>query len=154
MSSSLLCIASGGSLVDLDGTFFIQLGIFFVMFIFLYVALFKPVLRLIDARREATDGATEQANETREKAAKLANDVDAQLVDIRAVAAKERARLVDAARQKERELLASAMDAARTEMEKARAEMARSAETLRSQLHGDIGTLADAVASRMIDKAS
>ncbi|MBN2529112.1 MAG: ATP synthase F0 subunit B [Deltaproteobacteria bacterium] len=152
MSSSLLNIASGGSLVDLDGTFFIQLGIFFVMFIFLHFALFKPVMRMIAARREATEGTTQRALQMKFDASELADDVDGKLVDIRSSAILERNRIIDDAREREREILSNAHAAAHREMENARVKMQSSGDAVRDQLRKDVGQLADAVMSRMLKK--
>ncbi|MBN2715000.1 MAG: ATP synthase F0 subunit B [Deltaproteobacteria bacterium] len=153
MSPTLLCIASGGSLVDVDGTFFIQMGIFFVMFIFLHFALFKPVMRMIAARHEATVGTTKKSQVLCEEAAELVADVDRKLAEIREEAAWERNRIIGDARKTERELLAAAQEASRREMANARGQMSESATGVREQLKKELGALADAVASRLMNRA-
>lgn len=154
MFLSLLSIASGGSLVDLDGTFFIQMGIFFVMFIFLHFALFRPVMRMIAARREATEGTTEKAHRVKEDAEKLGRDVDNKLREVRAMAAEERNRIVEDARVREREVLGVAQEAVRQSMTTARERMRTNAKSVKAQLTGELSQLADAVASRITGRAS
>ena len=153
MSFSLLSIASGGSLVDLDGTFFIQMGIFFVMFIFLHFALFKPVMRMIAARREATEGTTEKAFRLKDDAEKLTRDVDAKLAEVRIAAAAERNLIIEFARDNERDVLGAAQEAVRKDVTAARERMKTSAQNVKAQLTAELGQLADAVTSRMIGRA-
>jgi F-type H+-transporting ATPase subunit b len=154
MNLSLLSIASGGSLVDLDGTFFIQMGIFFVMFIFLHFALFKPVMRMIAARREATEGTTEKAHRMKEEAEKLGRIADEKLMEARAAAAEERNRIIEDARDREREVLGAAQEAVRSSMTTARKQMTTNAQKVKAQLTGELGQLADAVVSRITGRVS
>jgi F-type H+-transporting ATPase subunit b len=154
MCLSLLSIASGGSLVDLDGTFFIQMGIFFVMFIFLHFALFRPVMRMIAARREATEGTTEKAHRMKEEAEKLGRDVADKLREVRAMATDERNRIVEDARDREREIIGAAQDAVRQSMTSARERMRTNAKSVKVKLTGELGQLADAVASRITGRVS
>src|SRR5207344_235341 len=52
---------SGGSPVDLDASLFVQLGIFVVAFFMLRALVFKPVMKLFDARVEAMEGSKQEA---------------------------------------------------------------------------------------------
>ena len=54
---------SSGSLVDIDATLLIQLGVFIVMIGLLKKLLFGPVIRLVEARFDATEGALSAAKE-------------------------------------------------------------------------------------------
>ena len=44
LSAFLSAVLSGGSIIDLDGTLFVQLAMFFVAFGLLYVLVFKPMV--------------------------------------------------------------------------------------------------------------
>jgi F-type H+-transporting ATPase subunit b len=145
--------SGGGSLVDLDGTFFIQLGLFFFMFVFLYALLFRPMVRLIEARREATEGAMDRAKATSAEAEKLAGDVDARIADIRASAAEERDRMVEQARRQERDLMASALEESRGTIEKARLELEERGREVRARLESEVDAMASAVAERILGRS-
>jgi len=54
--------------IDLNITFFFQWAIFIFMMIFLNQFLFKPVLRVIDARKEKVEGTHESAEALNEQA--------------------------------------------------------------------------------------
>jgi F-type H+-transporting ATPase subunit b len=153
MAPHFLSIAAAGSIVDIDGTFFIQLGIFTVVSVVLYAILVRPVVRLIEARREATEGAKDRAGRVAEEAAALARDVDHQLLDIRAAANAERIRSVEEARRQEREILERARAESRRAIESARAEMERSAATARAGLQREVDALASVVAARVLGRS-
>lgn len=153
MAAIFLIPAAEGALVDLDGTFFVQLGIFLFIFIFLYAVLFRPMVRLLEARRQATEGAREAAHEMAEETAKLSAEVEGQLVDIRSAAGAERNRIVEQARRQERDLSLKAREESRKAVETARAEMERRGAAVRQQLTGEVEGFAGAVASRVLGRS-
>ena len=64
MPSSLavsVLLSSGGSVIDLDATLFVQMGVFFCAFFILKFLVFRPVMDVFDARDQATGGAKEDA---------------------------------------------------------------------------------------------
>jgi F-type H+-transporting ATPase subunit b len=148
----LFTVAASGSIVDLDGTFFIQLGIFTVVALVLYGALVRPVVRLVEARRDATEGTMERAAGVRERAAAMRRDVDRQILDIRGAASAERVRFIEEARRREREVLDRARGDTRKAIEAARAEMEKSAVQVRSGLTREIDAMATAVAARVLGR--
>jgi len=120
------------------------------MLVFLHLFLFRPVLRLIDARREATTGTSTRASDMKARAAALAADVTAQLADIRTAAASEKERMLAAARVREKQVLEAASIHTRGQMATARRQMDLSAQDVRRQLAGEVDALADAVAARLM----
>ncbi len=149
----LSSVAAAGSIVDLDGTFFIQLGIFTIVSLGLYVLLIRPVVRLIDARRDATEGEMARAAAKKEEAAAMRRDVDRQILDIRIAASAERVRFIEEARRREREVLDRARGDTRKAIETARTEMEKSAVQVRSGLEREIDSMATAVAARVLGRA-
>lgn len=150
MSPHLLAIASGGALVDLDGTFFIQFGLFVFMFIFLYFALFRPAIRLIEARREATEGTRERAIAMRKEAEAFSDEVDRQILDIKSAAILERDRMIEQARRRDRDLTAEAREKSRKAAQNARMQMKRDGEMVRKELEAEVEALATGVATRIL----
>jgi len=153
MAPHFLSLAKAGSIVDIDGTFFIQLGLFTLVSLFLYFALVRPVVRLIEARRDATDGAKERAGKLGDEAAALKRDVERQILDIRTAASAERARFVEEARRRERETLDQARARSRAAIETARAEMEKSGAEARTVLTREVEAIASAVAARVLGRA-
>lgn len=105
LSAILGALLSGGSIIDLDGTVFVQLGLFFLAFLLLRSLVFKPMLAVLDARDQAIDGAKEEAKkldvEVKEKQASF----EAELRKVRTASSEERDRLRAEGLELERRLL-------------------------------------------------
>jgi F-type H+-transporting ATPase subunit b len=59
------------ALIDLDNTFYIQLGIFLLLMFLMKVLVYTPFLTLEETRYNATDGAKKQAKELHKRAEEL-----------------------------------------------------------------------------------
>jgi F-type H+-transporting ATPase subunit b len=153
MAPHFLSIVAAASIVDLDGTFFIQLGMFTLVAVVLYAALVRPVVRLIEARRDATEGTMERAAGMKEDAAAMCRDVDRQILDIRTAASAERVRFIEEARRREREVLDRARADSRKAIEAARGEMEKSAVQVRAGLEREVDAMATAVAARVLGRS-
>src|SRR5512145_2135357 len=99
LTSSLL---SGGSVIDLDGTLFVQLSIFFVAFFLLRALVFKPMVALFEAREAAIGGAKAEAQRLVAEAASAGQTFDEELKKVRVQAGKERETLRAEAQKRER----------------------------------------------------
>lgn len=145
-------VAAGGSLIDLDATLFIQLGIFLLVFILLRFLLFRPVIQLIEKRREVTTGKKEEAEKFERDSEKLQAEFDKQMAEIRAAAGAEKDRIIEQARRQERDLLVKAREDARAIVEEAKADANAQAAVAREEIRGEIDGLVSAVASRILGR--
>jgi F-type H+-transporting ATPase subunit b len=144
--------ASGGALVDLDATILIQFVIFIFVFLVFRQLLFKPAIRLIEARREATEGTRTKAEKMDNDAKELNEDVEKRLKEIRSSASSERDKLVDQARRSERDLMTRAREDAHGILAQSRKEMSEQALAAKKELEKEIGALADSVASKILGR--
>ena len=147
-----IVLASCGSLIDIDATILIQFAIFIFLFIILWRFLFRPTIRLIEARREATEGVLINAKKMDEEASGLSEEVEKRLGEVRSMASSERDQMVDRARAQERELLAKAREDARSMVDNSRKEMAEQSEAARQALKGETAVLADSVAAKILGR--
>lgn len=149
LSSVLL---SGGSMIDLDGTFFVQLALFFVAFGVLHGLVFRPMIALFEAREEAIDGAKAEASRLSTEASGADKSFDDRLRDVRAKAGLERDRLKADGRELERSLL----ERVRVEIEASTAETEKQVATraleLRGELSRTVPTLAAQIASKLLER--
>lgn len=140
-------LAAGGEhpLIDIDGTLFIQFGLFLVMAFLVTQWLFKPYLRMREQREQGIDGAIKEAED-------MASQADGRLAEYESKLAKARARAHDEQRKlrieanayqaevtsKARTEANSAMNESRdkleVEVDKARAELMPQAESLASEI--------------------
>src|SRR5690606_22599551 len=81
--ASLLASAAA-PVVDIDGTFFIQAGIFLLLMAILYPLLFKPWLATQQRREQAIAGTTAAASDLRARAEEEARNYDTRLAEVRA----------------------------------------------------------------------
>ncbi|MCP4603984.1 MAG: ATP synthase F0 subunit B [Proteobacteria bacterium] len=152
MTTPIFILASGGSIIDLDATVFIQLVIFLFMFVFLRQFLFRPVIKIIEARREATDGMRAAAEEFDEEARKLNDDLDKQILDIRSSASEERHRMVEQARRQERDVLIKSREDSRGVVEQAKKEASEQSDEAWRALREEVNTFASTVATRVLGR--
>lgn len=153
MLTPISIVAASGSIVDIDKTVFIQLGVFLLLFLVLRQLLFKPVIRLIEARRLATEGTRTEAKAFDEEATKLSGDVEQQLADIRSSATAERRRMVDQAKRQERELLIKAREDSRAMIDQTKQELESQAEQAKQTLREEIDAMVDVVATKVLGRA-
>jgi F-type H+-transporting ATPase subunit b len=150
LSSLLLAIP----VVDIDGTLFLQLGIFLALVFILGPLLFKPWLAAQARRTEAVEGALAQSKAMRTEADELAKDYDQRLE-----LAREKAQIVrsDARRQEETAqaaTLAAARSDANASLARERERIATETATAREALGARVDELADTITLKLLGRAS
>lgn len=154
MHAPLPLLASAAApVVDIDGTIFIQAGIFLLLMAILHPLLFKPWLAARDRRELAINGTTEAAADLRARAEELARSYDAGLAEARAKAAAMRSDAVKGGEAERQRQLASARATAGTELEELRLRLAREAEAARETLGARVDELARDIASKLLGRA-
>ena len=148
ISSSLL--ASKIPVVDLDGTIFVQAGIFLLLLLILRGLLFKPWLEARERRVEKIDGAIKAADDLKTKADALGEEYDQRLA-----AAREQALEVsnDARRKSDAEgaeLVGAARQEAGNKLEKSRAELEQEIAKAREALSGRVSSLAQEITTKVL----
>jgi F-type H+-transporting ATPase subunit b len=152
LSAIMGVLLSGGSIIDLDGTVFVQTAMFFIAFGFLYALVFKPMVAMLEAREEAIDGAKDQAKrldvEVKEKQASF----EAELRKVRSASGEERDRLRTEGQEIERQLL----DRVRTEtasmVTEAKNRLDTEAKLARQELSSEKSALAREIASKLLGR--
>jgi F-type H+-transporting ATPase subunit b len=136
--------------IDVDGTFFIQAGIYIALILVLNPLLFKPWLAAQARRRESIDGALEKAKNLRVEADALSEEYDSRLADARdrAAASRSKARREEEAEQAK--TLAEARDEAAKDLDAARERTAREADAAREALRGRVDELAAQISDKVL----
>jgi F-type H+-transporting ATPase subunit b len=150
--SSFSSVVASGTLVDLDATFFVQIAIFLVLFLLLRPLLFKPVIRLIEARRVATEGVSAEAAELSRKVTALRGEVRDRLGKVRAEAGGERDRLLAESRGEERKVIEGAREEALSTIAEARGDLDRQVSQVRDQLQSEGRVFAEMVVEKVLDR--
>lgn len=140
--------------VDIDGTLYIQLGIFLLLVLVLGPLLFKPWLENQERRKAAIEGALAQSRSMRSEADVLAKDYDQRLE-----VAREQAHGVRSDARREEEAaqavkLAAARDEANAGLVRERERIAAETVTAREALGARVDELADTIANKLLGRAS
>jgi F-type H+-transporting ATPase subunit b len=150
MSTAYLAVATAPEshepqLIDLDGTVFVQLGMFLLLMAILRQFLWKPYLKVKGERVTRVDGYREEATRLEAEAAERLAKAEAALAEARRVGAGERAEARAVAQKRENELLAQANATAQKALADARARVNASLAAERAKLQqtaNEVGTQA------------
>src|SRR5690242_16895869 len=80
-------------LIDVDGTLLVQLALFLIMLAILSRVLFRPYMKLREARHKGIEGARQDAHAMQERAKTIIADYDNKLSQARLRGGEERTRL-------------------------------------------------------------
>lgn len=147
-------VAAGGEhpLIDVDGTLWIQLGLFLLMGLVVTNWLFKPYLRMREEREKGIDGA-------RKEAETMTSEADSRLADYESKLAAARSRAYDEQRKLRAEATAyqaEVTDKARAEANKAieesRAKVREQVEAARAELMPQAETLAGQMTAKLLGR--
>jgi len=156
MNLQLLLLAAEGHkappLVDIDGTVFVQGGIFLFLMFVLHHLVFRPYLAMRKEQGEATAGAKIEAEKETASADERVADYEERLMEAKKGAALGRVEERAAGDAKAKEILGAARERAEAKIAKARSEMAKSAPAARLALRTRADDLAKAVAEKILDR--
>ncbi len=148
----LLAAEKSAPLIDIDGTVFIQFGIFLVMMAILYAFVFRPYLKVRDQREAGIGGARGEAKAAEERAGALGADYEAKLLKAKQRGAEERGKVRAEAAAHERDVLGRARDEAQKEIAKVREAAAAQEQRARATLLADAPTVGKSIASRLLGR--
>lgn len=151
-TSTVATLASGHPLIDIDGTAFIQFGLFLLLWFVSKKLLFVPYLNLRERRKQGIEGARAEADRmTAEADAKLA-DYDKQLAVARNRANEEGRKVRAEAVSHEREVTDKARATAQRAIDEAHAKMREETEAARKQLMPQADQIAKQIASKLLGR--
>lgn len=152
LSAFLGALLQGGSIVDLDGTVFVQLAMFFIAFLVLYALVFKPMVALLDAREEAIEGARDQAKQLDSDVRAKQEKFETELRRVRTTSGEERERLRGEGQELERQLLDRVRAETQGLVSEAKVRLDGEALAARGELNAQNGDLARDIASRVLGR--
>ncbi len=125
--------------LGIDASFFVQLGIFLLVFLWLRYIYFVPFLKLIQRRESLSEGRSDEARRLEEDSARMEQEYGETFAKIRKRASTERDADLALARKEAQRLAEEARGQAKAKLDSVREAAARSAEadltSLRSQVH-------------------
>jgi len=152
LSAFLGVLLSGGSIIDLDGTVFVQLAMFFIAFVVLYLLVFKPMVALLDARDLAIEGAKDEAKHLDAEVLSKQATFETELKRVQGTAGDERERLRAEGQELERRLLETVRVETTQLLNDAKAQLDTESATARSGLVARWPELARILVSRVLGR--
>jgi F-type H+-transporting ATPase subunit b len=148
----LYLLASDRPLINIDGTLFINIGLWLVLFFILRGLLWRPMLRLITAREKGTQGSRDDARHLEADAKAKRAEFEAAQRRARAAAIEERDKLRAEGQKIEAQVLAEARETLGTELEKQRAELRVQRDALRTEMRAMVPALATQIATKILGR--
>lgn len=152
LTVALSVLLSGGSMIDLDGTLFLQIAIFFAAFLILRSLVFRPVMSLFDAREQAIDGARQAARDMEQEAETSRVKLEGELKAVRQAANEEREKVRGEAQKTARDQTERARAEAEQLLTAARVKLDQEGAQVRTQMNALVPTLASQIASKLLGR--
>jgi len=150
--TTIVSIASGHPLIDIDATAIVQFALFLILMFVANKLMFQPYLALRERRKAGIDGARAEAERmTAQADAKLA-DYEKQLGVARNRANEEGRKVRGEAVVHEREVTDKARATAQTAIDEAQAKMRSETEAARAQLMPQADAIAKQIASKLLGR--
>ena len=152
MNVLFTALLSEGSIIDLDGTFWIQLGLFAVAFLALRPLIFRPMVALFEARENVIEGAKLEALRLQDEVSAETEEFDEEMRRIRLQAGEERDRLRAEGKHLERSVLDRVRQDTEKQLAEADAKLAVEASKLRDEMKATVPALAKQIASKLLNR--
>ncbi|UCH29048.1 MAG: ATP synthase F0 subunit B [Myxococcales bacterium] len=152
MNLLFTALLSEGSIIDLDGTIWIQLGLFAIAFLIFRPLIFRPMIALFEARESAIEGSKLEALRLQDEAAAESQEFDEEMRRLRLQAGEERDRLRAEGKRLERTVLDRVREETDKQLAEADSRLASEAAKLRTEIDGSVPALARQIASKLLSR--
>jgi len=138
--------------IELNATLLVQWGIFIALMIFLKYFLFKPVLRVIDARQAKVEGTFVGAKDLQVKAATSKEEYQAKLGAAKEKLFARAAAIRESAAKESKGLMEKAREEALSQVESTKERVQHDSEIVRRELVANVDSLARSIAGKILDR--
>lgn len=152
-SSAFGVLLSGGSPIDLDGSMFVQMGIFFIALLILRSLVFQPVMKMFDAREAAVGGAKGDAEAMEADAHGKREHFESEMRKVRAEANQKRDALKAETQKLARELTDKAREESSAAVSAGKAKLDAEADKTRTEVQAQVPVLAKQIADKLLDRS-
>lgn len=140
-------------MISFDWTLFLQFGNFIVLLALLHFLLYRPLLRIMEERRQATEGGHQRARDLEDEIQSKMKAYREKLHQAKTSANEERAAMRAAATEEEARILGEAQKKSVQQIKGVRDEVSKQASKARESLRGEAEDLAKQVASKVLGRS-
>lgn len=133
-----------------DWTFFVQIGVFLFLLVFLSKVLFKPVMKVLEEREEMHKGPSAEAARLKEEVDDLKKEVYGAIALAKEEAEKTRGEVLSEARKTEAEILAMSKKETTEFLEKSRKEVLAQVQSAKKDLKSEGEKLGKVLADKLV----
>ncbi|KPK50379.1 MAG: hypothetical protein AMJ63_14755 [Myxococcales bacterium SG8_38_1] len=152
MNVLFTALLSEGSIIDLDGTIWIQLVLFGIAFFILRPLVFRPMIALFEARENAIEGSKLEALRLQDEAAAESEEFDEEMRRLRLQAGEERDRLRAEGKRLEKAVLDRVREETDKQLAAADKQLATEASKLRAEIKASVPVLGKQIASKLLNR--
>ena len=139
-------------MIEVNATLFIQWGIFVALMVFLHFFLFKPVLRVVDARQAKVEGTFASAEDLQAKAKKDQDEYQAKLDASKEKLFTRTAAIRESAAKESKGLMEKAREEALAQVESTKERVQHDSEIVRKELVANVDGLAREIAGKILER--
>lgn len=139
-------------MIAVDATLLVQLVAFLLLLVFMNVLLFKPLLRLLEARKGRVEGTLAAARQLEQETQRLVAEYEAKLQEAREQAASEREQLLQQAVSQTQVMLRDAAAEAEARLDEGRRAIARDVADAQVELRRQAEELAREIAQKLLGR--
>ncbi len=126
---------------------------FALLAVLLYFAAYKPILRMLDERSARIKQGLEDAEQASRRAAEMEQEFELRLAEARKEGQEIIAQATQMSERARQEILATAREEARAQVEKAKEEIARERESAMSELRQQVADLSLTISEKVIGES-
>jgi len=126
---------------------------FALLAVLLYFAAYKPILRMLDERSARIKQGLEDAEQASRRAAEMEQEFELRLAEARKEGQEIITQATQMSEKARQEILATAREEARAQVEKAKEEIARERESAMSELRQQVADLSLAISEKVIGES-
>ena len=142
--------AAGDELLSIDKTILIQFVLVLVALYLLNAMIFKPLLGLLDRRKQLTSGTVEEAKQLTEKTQNLINDYNTKINEARNEATEKRMEIRKEAQLIAEKMIGEAREESQAVLEKYKKELNEQVSEIKEKIKPEIDGLAKDIAAKVI----
>lgn len=140
-------------MISLDWTLFLQFANFFILLVLLNFLLYRPLIRIMEERRQKTEGGHQHARDLEKQIQTRMEAYREKLQEAKTSASEERSALRAAAAEEEASIISDAQKKSSAQVKSVRDKVASEAQQARESLRGQAEGLAQQVASKVLGRS-
>lgn len=141
-------------MVDINWTVWVQIVNFLVLVVILNIVCFKPIRKILLARKEKIDGLNSTIDSTSMEAQEKDKAFGQGLKEARKKGQSEKEALMQAASDEEKAIIARINDKAREDLAAIKEQIAKDTDAVKSALEKEVDSFADAITQKILGRAA